>query len=96
VHLTALAAEVRFSILAGRSHPSPQLRSAQTIGKSLSVIHTTQKQTAPINRSNLIFFAKAPSKAINKVHRQKGGSSADLNSPDAFSYPKSHERKSYP
>jgi hypothetical protein len=36
----------------------------------------------PINRSNLILIGQALFKAINKLHRQKASSSANLDSPD--------------
>jgi hypothetical protein len=65
------AAEVRFSTRAGRSHPLSPDAFGTNDQKSPSFIHTTRKQTTPINRSNLILFAKAPSKAINKLNRQK-------------------------
>jgi hypothetical protein len=35
---------------------------------------------APINSSNLILFAHAPSKAINNLHRQKTSSSSNVDS----------------
>ncbi len=44
-----------------------------------SFIHPTRKK-APINSSNLILFAHAPSKAINNLHCQKTSSSANLDS----------------
>src|SRR5882672_8039685 len=48
--MTALAAEVRFSTRTGRSHPSPQLHSAQTIGKTyLSGPHECECGVARLN-----------------------------------------------